>query len=81
VSRQPKDFPQLHLVFRDAKKNSDDRVDYSNRLNNTTIHSDVTYELQPPGLTTLFLYDTPESGGDTLYIDQRGEVSDSGILS
>ena len=68
-------------MFRDAKKNSDDRVDYSNRLNNTTIHSDVTYELQPPGLTTLFLYDTPESGGDTLYIDQRGENSNVGILS
>ncbi|GAA5950776.1 hypothetical protein JCM3765_000604 [Sporobolomyces pararoseus] len=71
VSGQPKDFPELHLVFRDAKNNSDDRVDYSNRLNSTTIHSDVTYELQPPGLTTLFLYDTPDSGGDTLFIDQR----------
>lgn len=34
-------------------------------------HSDVTYEKQPPGLTALFLYDSPPSGGDTGYLDQR----------
>jgi len=28
------------------------------------------YELQPPGLTTLFLYENPESGGDTGYVSQ-----------
>ncbi|CEQ39494.1 SPOSA6832_01034, partial [Sporobolomyces salmonicolor] len=70
VSGQPKDFPELHLVFRDAVATTDEYPD-SDRLNNTTIHSDVTYELQPPGLTTLFLYETPESGGDTLFVDQR----------
>lgn len=32
----------------------------------------MTYELQPPGLTTLFLYDSPSTGGDTGYVDQRG---------
>ncbi|CEQ41513.1 SPOSA6832_03241 [Sporobolomyces salmonicolor] len=31
----------------------------------------VTYEEQPPGLTVLFLYDSPTSGGDTGYADQR----------
>lgn len=27
-------------------------------------------QLQPPGLTTLFLYDSPPTGGDTLFISQ-----------
>lgn len=31
----------------------------------------VSYEEQPPGLTALFLYDSPASGGDTGYADQR----------
>jgi len=34
-------------------------------------HSDVTYERQPPSLTALFLFDSPASGGDTGYADQR----------
>lgn len=33
--------------------------------------SQVTYEEQPPGLTLLFLFDSPASGGDTAYADQR----------
>lgn len=31
----------------------------------------MTYEKQPPGLTALFLFDSPPSGGDTGYVDQR----------
>lgn len=30
----------------------------------------VTYERQPPGLTTLWLFDSPSSGGDTAYVNQ-----------
>lgn len=30
----------------------------------------VTYEKQPPGLTTLWLFDSPSSGGDTAYVNQ-----------
>lgn len=30
----------------------------------------VTYEKQPPGLTTLFLFDSPPAGGDTAYVSQ-----------
>lgn len=41
------------------------------RLSSSTWHSDVTYEKQPPGLTALFLFDSPASGGDTGYADQR----------
>jgi sulfonate dioxygenase len=35
------------------------------------IHSDVTYELQPPGLTTFFILSIPgkgTSGGDTVFV-------------
>jgi sulfonate dioxygenase len=32
--------------------------------------SQVTYEKQPPGLTTLWLFDSPSSGGDTAYVSQ-----------
>lgn len=33
-------------------------------------HSDVTYEKQPPGTTFLYLFDTPEVGGDTSFGNQ-----------
>ncbi|GAA5822222.1 hypothetical protein JCM3770_005856 [Rhodotorula araucariae] len=69
VSGQPPDYPELHLVWREATGTSDERA-YDGRINNLTLHSDVSYELQPPGLTTLFLYDSPESGGDTLFVSQ-----------
>jgi alpha-ketoglutarate-dependent taurine dioxygenase len=35
----------------------------------TVWHSDVSYELNPPGITGLFLFSTPDSGGDTLFSD------------
>jgi sulfonate dioxygenase len=41
------------------------------RVSSVGWHSDVTYEKNPPGLTALFLYDSPVSGGDTAYVDQR----------
>ncbi|GAA5850500.1 hypothetical protein JCM8547_001895 [Rhodosporidiobolus lusitaniae] len=69
VSGQPAENPELHLVYRDDTTTTDERA-YDGRLNRTTTHSDVSYELQPPGLTTLFLYSTPTSGGDTLFISQ-----------
>lgn len=30
-------------------------------------HSDITYEQQPPGTTFLYVLDSPETGGDTLF--------------
>lgn len=45
--------------------------DKQTQLSSTTWHSDVTYEKQPPGLTALALFDSPPSGGDTGYADQR----------
>ncbi|RSH82498.1 uncharacterized protein EHS24_007478 [Apiotrichum porosum] len=66
---QPVGHPELHLVYRAA--GSDYNYDLSDRSNSTNWHSDVSYERQPPGLTALFLFDSPDSGGDTGYVDQR----------
>lgn len=55
-------------MWREDKGTTDEQA-FLGRLSTTTVHSDLTYELQPPGLTALFLFDTPEFGGDTLYID------------
>ncbi|KPV74299.1 uncharacterized protein RHOBADRAFT_44785 [Rhodotorula graminis WP1] len=68
-SGSPKGFPEFHLVYRDGKAVYNYEVD--TRLTSSVWHSDVTYEEQPPGLTALFLFDSPKSGGDTGYADQR----------
>ena len=39
-------------------------------ITSTVWHSDVSYELQPPGLTTFFLLAQPHTGGDTLFTSQ-----------
>jgi sulfonate dioxygenase len=70
VSGQPKDIPEFHLVYKDAVPGSGFFNYKSDSITTTGFHSDVTYEEQPPGLTTLFLYETPTSGGDTLYVSQ-----------
>ena len=31
-------------------------------------HTDVSFEMQPPGTTFLYLLDGPPAGGDTLYV-------------
>jgi alpha-ketoglutarate-dependent taurine dioxygenase len=33
-------------------------------------HSDVSYELQPPGLTIFFMLELPKEGGDTQFASQ-----------
>ncbi|CAK9783019.1 TauD-domain-containing protein [Cutaneotrichosporon oleaginosum] len=72
VSGHPKGIPEFHLVYRAPKAGEDTYYDaFTTTLNGVRWHSDVTYELQPPGLTALFLYDSPPSGGDTGYADQR----------
>lgn len=34
-------------------------------------HSDISFEAQPASTTALFLFDSPKSGGDTLFVDQE----------
>ncbi|BGP41453.1 hypothetical protein JCM10450v2_005495 [Rhodotorula kratochvilovae] len=68
-SGAPEGHPEFHLVYRDGKAVLNYEVD--TRLTSSVWHSDVTYEEQPPGLTALFLFDSPKAGGDTGYADQR----------
>lgn len=54
--------------FRDLKSSFNFEVDDS--ITSTMWHSDVSYELQPPGLTTFFLLAQPKTGGDTMFTSQ-----------
>ena len=69
ASGAPKGFPEVHLVHRGADDTSA-REFFDNRTNSIAWHSDVTYELQPPGTTFLYALDVPEAGGDTLFANQ-----------
>lgn len=60
--------PGAHLIFRDANSTFNYEIDDS--ITTTVWHSDVSYELQPPGLTTFFLLAQPTTGGDTLFTSQ-----------
>ncbi|KAJ7169451.1 alpha-ketoglutarate-dependent sulfonate dioxygenase [Mycena filopes] len=64
----PEGYPEIHLVYRDANSTFNFEVDDS--ITSTVWHTDVSYELQPPGLTTFFLLSQPETGGDTLFTSQ-----------
>ena len=70
TSGNVKGFPEFHVVYRNAEK--DNFRDYGGfkRTNHTQWHSDVSFELQPPGTTFFFILDQPEVGGDTLYLSQ-----------
>lgn len=69
TSGNPKEFPEFHLVYRDNVKTHNEEPPA--RLTSSVWHSDVSYEAQPPGLTALYLFDSPSSGGDTGFADQR----------
>lgn len=69
TSGQPAGFPEFHLVYKDDARKGFGGYN-PNKLSSTGWHSDVTYEEQPPGLTTLFLYANPDSGGDTAFLSQ-----------
>ncbi|CAG9975952.1 unnamed protein product [Clonostachys byssicola] len=62
-------FPQLHMVYRGPKDVNHDKM-LESRTTSVSWHSDVSYELQPPGTTFLFAIEVPESGGDTLFVNQ-----------
>lgn len=68
TSGHPANYPELHLVYRD--EHTTYNFEREERLTSTSWHSDVSYELQPPGLTTFFLLSQPESGGDTIFTSQ-----------
>ena len=59
-----------YALLRDA--NSSFNFEINDSITSTVWHSDVSYELQPPGLTTFFLLSQPDTGGDTLFTSQVG---------
>ncbi|GAA5975662.1 hypothetical protein JCM10908_005234 [Rhodotorula pacifica] len=69
IANHPPGYPELLPVLREDG-NKKELFYFKEKLSTTLIHSDVTYEVQPPGLTALFLFDSPAAGGDTLYVDQ-----------
>lgn len=68
ASGAPKGHPEVHLVHRGAEDTSFANF-LQERTNSIAWHSDVTYELQPPGTTFLYALDVPHSGGDTLFLN------------
>ncbi|EGO02710.1 hypothetical protein SERLA73DRAFT_102611 [Serpula lacrymans var. lacrymans S7.3] len=72
TSGHPQNYPEIHLVYRDA--NSSFNFEINDSITSTVWHSDVSYELQPPGLTTFFLLSQPTTGGDTLFTSQSSTL-------
>lgn len=68
TSGAPKDHPELHITYRRANPAEFERV-FSERTHAVGWHSDVPYELQPPGITFFSVLDGPEAGGDTIFAD------------
>lgn len=66
TSGHPAGYPELHLVYKDG--NSTFNFEQNDRVLSSVWHSDVSYERQPPGLTSLFLLSQPKSGGDTVFV-------------
>lgn len=68
TSGAPRDHPELHITYRRADPLEFERV-FSGNTNAVSWHSDVSYELQPPGTTFFAVLEGPESGGDTIFAD------------
>ncbi|KAJ7777024.1 hypothetical protein B0H16DRAFT_1712083 [Mycena metata] len=66
LAGHPEGYPDIHLVYKDANS----RFNTQDSITTTVWHSDLSFELQPPGLTAFWLLSQPETGGDTLYASQ-----------
>jgi len=69
TSGSPEGYPEIHLVYRNAGGGEFESF-LANRNSSVGWHSDVTYEAQPPGITFLYIFDSPEVGGDTAFVNQ-----------
>lgn len=69
TSGAPKGYPEVHLVHRGAGDKTAELY-FQRRTSSVQWHSDVSFELQPPGTTFLYILDVPEVGGDTLFANQ-----------
>lgn len=68
TSGAPAGFPEVHLVHLGADDQTFKNL-IDTRTNSLAWHSDVTYEVQPPGTTFLYALEVPEEGGDTLFVN------------
>lgn len=68
TSGAPKNFPELHITYRRPDPQEFERT-FAHKNNNVGWHSDVSYELQPPGTTFFAVLEGPEAGGDTIFAD------------
>lgn len=68
ISGSPAGFPELHIVYRNKNFKYQNQT-FKDRTNLVAWHSDVSYELQPPGVTFFSVLEGPESGGDTIFAD------------
>jgi sulfonate dioxygenase len=66
TSGSPEGHPEVHLVHRGAGDKGAEAF-FEARTSSVAWHSDVSYEQQPPGTTFLYIFDKPETGGDTLF--------------
>ncbi|PFH63155.1 hypothetical protein XA68_17264 [Ophiocordyceps unilateralis] len=64
----PQGYPEIHLVHRGEGDRSGQQL-LSQRTSSVAWHSDVSYELQPPGTTFLYILNKPDCGGDTMFVD------------
>ncbi|KAK9466132.1 hypothetical protein V1512DRAFT_263947 [Lipomyces arxii] len=70
TSGAPKGYPEVHLVYR-SKNDSVYNAFFEDHVSSIAWHSDVSYELQPPGTTFLAMLDGPDTGGDTIFADSQ----------
>ncbi|KAI2619175.1 TauD-domain-containing protein [Hypoxylon sp. NC1633] len=68
TSGSPEGHPEIHLVHRGEGDKSHETY-FETRTSSVAWHSDVSYEQQPPGTTFLYIFDKPETGGDTLFVN------------
>jgi sulfonate dioxygenase len=69
TSGAPEGYPEVHLVHRGAGDKTAESF-FETRTSSVAWHSDVSYEVQPPGTTFLYILDVPQTGGDTLFANQ-----------
>jgi len=68
TSPSPAGHPEVHIVHRAAGGTTE--ALFSDRLSSVAWHTDTSYEVQPPGITFLYMLDGPVAGGDTIFADQ-----------
>ena len=68
TSGAPKGYPELHITYRRSDPKEFERT-FAQKTNNVGWHSDISYELQPPGTTFFAVLEGPEAGGDTIFAD------------